>query len=70
MVFEEGPMLIESAQDMGIATVRIKRGINCLLKRTVLQMLPKASKHLLVPLLVKGNIGELSIQKHDLLPEK
>jgi len=49
---------------MDNVATRINRGIECLVMVAVLQMLPKASKYLLNSLLVKGNVGELPIEKH------
>jgi len=48
------PTLTENTQDMGIAAVRMERGVDCLVKRAVPQTLIKVSMHLLGPLLVKG----------------
>jgi len=55
--------LIESAQDMSTMAIRIKRGVNHLVKRAVPQILIKAPKHALHPFLVKGGMGRLLIQK-------
>jgi len=53
------PTLTESVQDLGVFAVRIERGINNLVKGAIPQMLIKACKHLLCPLLIKGGIGKL-----------
>jgi len=55
------PTLTKTTQNISVSAIRIKRGINSLVKGAIPQMLTKACKHPLRPFPLKRDVGKLPI---------